>query len=104
MQQVAFSTISTTCTPSFASLPLAIPHGTSEAKAAVKKSGIAVLQYPEGVDFEGEKAHLIIGIAGVGDAHLEILAKVSEALEDEEVLERLSQNATAEEIYQTLNK
>lgn len=91
-------------TTTYMGMGLAIPHGTSEAKAAVKKSGIAVLQYPEGVDFEGEKAHLIIGIAGVGDAHLEILAKVSEALEDEEVLERLSQNATAEEIYQTLNK
>ena len=91
-------------TTTYMGMGLAIPHGTSEAKAAVKKSGIAVLQYPEGVDFDGEKAHLIIGIAGVGDAHLEILAKVSEALEDEEVLERLSQNATAEEIYQTLNK
>lgn len=91
-------------TTTYMGMGLAIPHGTSEAKAAVKKSGIAVLQYPEGVDFDGEKAHLIIGIAGVGDAHLEILAKVSEALEDEEVLERLFQNATAEEIYQTLNK
>lgn len=91
-------------TTTYMGMGLAIPHGTSEAKAAVRKSGIVVLQYPEGVDFEGEKAHLIIGIAGVGDAHLEILAKVSEALEDEKVLERLSQNATAEEIYQTLNK
>jgi len=91
-------------TTTYMGMGLAIPHGTSEAKAAVKESGIAVLQYPEGVDFDGEKAHLIIGIAGVGDAHLEILAKVSEALEDEEVLERLSQNATAEEIYKTLNK
>lgn len=91
-------------TTTYMGMGLAIPHGTSEAKAAVKESGIAVLQYPEGVDFDGEKAHLIIGIAGVGDAHLEILAKVSEALEDEEVLERLSKSGTAEEIYKTLNK
>lgn len=91
-------------TTTYMGMGLAIPHGTSEAKAAVKESGIAILQYPEGVDFDGEKAHLIIGIAGVGDAHLEILAKVSEALEDEEVLERLSKSGTAEEIYKTLNK
>ena len=91
-------------TTTYMGMGLAIPHGTSEAKAAVKESGIAVLQYPEGVDFDGEKAHLIIGIAGVGDAHLEILAKVSETLEDEEVLERLSKSGTAEEIYKTLNK
>lgn len=68
---------------------LAIPHGTSEAKQAVKHSGIVVLQYPEGADFDGEKAHLVIGIAGVGDEHLAILAKVSEALEDEEILNSL---------------
>lgn len=89
-------------TTTYMGMGLAIPHGTSEAKAAVKKSGIAVLQYPEGVDFDDEKAHLIIGIAGVGDSHLEILAKVSEALEDEEVLERLSKSADASEIYKTL--
>ena len=89
-------------TTTYMGMGLAIPHGTSEAKNAVKNSGIAVLQYPEGVDFGDEKAHLIIGIAGVGDSHLEILAKVCEALEDEEVLERLSKSAGAEEIYEIL--
>ena len=89
-------------TTTYMGMGLAIPHGTSEAKAAVRKSGIAVLQYPEGVEFGDEKAHLIIGIAGVGDSHLEILAKVSEALEDEEVLDRLSKSADASEIYETL--
>lgn len=81
---------------------LAIPHGTSEAKQAVKSSGIVVLQYPEGVSFDDEKAHLIIGIAGVGDDHLEILAKISEALEEDDVLEQLSKSANAEEIYDKL--
>ena len=89
-------------TTTYMGMGLAIPHGTSEAKNAVKNSGIAVLQYPEGVDFGDEKAHLVIGIAGVGDSHLEILAKVCEALEDEEVLERLSKSAGAEEIYEIL--
>ena len=89
-------------TTTYMGMGLAIPHGTSAAKSAVKNSGIAVLQYPEGVDFGDEKAHLVIGIAGVGDSHLEILAKVCEALEDEEVLERLSKSAGAEEIYEIL--
>ena len=89
-------------TTTYMGMGLAIPHGTSAAKSAVKNSGIAVLQYPEGVDFGDEKAHLVIGIAGVGDSHLEILAKICEALEDEEVLERLSKSAGAEEIYEIL--
>ena len=81
---------------------LAIPHGTSETKALVKESGIVVLQYPDGVDFGDEKARLVIGIAGVGDAHLDILAKISSALDDEEVLERLSSTGNPEEIFNTL--
>lgn len=30
---------------------VAIPHGTSEAKDSVKKTGIVLVQYPDGVDF-----------------------------------------------------
>ena len=68
---------------------VAIPHGTSDAKEDVKKTGIVVMQYPEGVDFGEEKAYLIIGIAGVGDEHLEILGNIVASLEDEELLENL---------------
>ena len=57
----------------------------------------------EGVDFDGEKAYLVIGIAGVGDEHLELLARVSEALDDEEVLERLKSTTNPEDIYEVLN-
>ncbi len=38
---------------------VAIPHGTSEKKSTVKKSGVVMLQYPDGVDFGDEKAYLI---------------------------------------------
>lgn len=68
---------------------VAIPHGTAEAKSRIRRSGIVVMQYPEGVDFGEERAQLLIGIAGAGDEHIEILARVTSALEDEEVLERL---------------
>ena len=81
---------------------LAIPHGTSETKALVRVSGIVILQYPDGVDFGEEKARLVIGIAGVGDAHLDILAKISSSLDDEEVLERLSVTKDPEDIFKAL--
>jgi len=83
---------------------LAIPHGTEDAKAGVKHSGIAVLQYPDGVEFaDGEIVHLVVGIAGVGDDHLDILAKLSAALEDPEVLARLCSCKDSEEILKTLS-
>lgn len=68
---------------------VAIPHGTTQAKGTVKKSGIVFFQYPEGVDFGEEKAQLVFGIAGVGDEHLDLLAKLCTVLEDEARLETL---------------
>ena len=80
---------------------VAIAHGTSNAKETVKKSGIVVMQYPEGVDFGDEKAYLVIGIAGVGDEHLEILGNIVASLEDEELLETLKKNADVDTIMKT---
>jgi PTS system mannitol-specific IIC component len=68
---------------------VAIPHGTTQAKGTVKKTGIVLLQYPEGVSFGDEKAQLVFGIAGVGDEHLDLLGKICETLEDEETLEKM---------------
>lgn len=68
---------------------VAIPHGTTQAKGTVKKTGIVFLQYPEGVDFGDEKAQLVFGIAGIGDEHLDLLSNICTMLEDEDKLEKL---------------
>ena len=68
---------------------IAIPHGTDQAKNHVKKTGISFVQYPDGVDFGDEKAYLVFGIAGIGDEHIDLLSKIAEAVEDEEMLEKL---------------
>lgn len=61
----------------------AIPHGTNEGKSYVKKSGIVILQFPKGVEFDGEKAYVLLGIAGIGDEHMNILCKIATILDDE---------------------
>ena len=81
---------------------IAIPHGTSRVKDEVKKSGIVVLQYPDGVDFGEEKAYLVFGIAGVGDSHLDLLAKIAETLENEELLEKMKKQADVDMIMEAL--
>lgn len=68
---------------------VAIPHGTTQAKGTVKKTGIVFIQYPEGVDFGTEKAQLVFGIAGIGDEHLDLLGKLCTLLEDPALLETL---------------
>lgn len=82
---------------------VAIPHGTSQAKDIVKKTGIVLMQYPEGVDFGDEKAQLVFGIAGIGDEHLDLLSKICEMLENEEILETLKTTDNIEWILERLN-
>ena len=84
-------------------LGVAIPHGTTQAKGEVKKSGIVMLQYPEGVPFGDEKAQLVFGIAGVGDEHLDLLANISNALEDEDLLEKLKTTNDVDLILKTFS-
>lgn len=63
---------------------VAIPHGTDDAKKEIKQSGISVIQYPNGVDFgDGNIAHLVIGIAGKNNDHLNILSKIAVNCQDE---------------------
>ena len=81
---------------------IAIPHGTTEQKARVKKSGIVMLQYPDGVDFGEEKAQLVFGIAGVGDEHLDLLSNICTALEDEEGLNKLKTTNDVSYVLQCL--
>ena len=84
-------------------LGIAIPHGTDEAKKDIIRSGIVILQYPEGVDFGDEKAYLIAGIAGKGDEHIEILASLGETFEDEDKLKTLMSAEDPNTIYNILN-
>ena len=82
---------------------IAIPHGTDEAKKDIIRSGIVILQYPEGVDFGDEKAYLIAGIAGKGDEHIEILASLGETFENEDKLKALMSAEDPNTIYNILN-
>ena len=91
-------------TSTYLGFGIAIPHGTEKGKREVHHTGISIVQYPDGVLFEGEKTQLVIGIAGVGDEHLELLARISETLQDEQLLERLKKTTDPVEIYNALNK
>ncbi len=82
---------------------LAIPHGTNDAKSAVKASALSVTRYDGGVDWSGEKVTFVVGIAGVGDEHLEILSKIAELFADESEVARLKQASSEEELLELLS-
>src|SRR5699024_638911 len=78
---------------------VAIPHGTEDAKADVKETGLTVVTVPDGVDFgDGNMVKVLIGIAGKGDEHLEILSKIALVCAEEENIEKIVNSDSKEEI------
>ncbi len=82
---------------------LAIPHGTNESKGAIKASALSVVRYDGGVDWSGDQVTFVIGIAGVGDEHLQILSKIAELFADEAKVAELKAVSTEAELYELLN-
>lgn len=84
---------------------IAIPHGVNEYKKEIMATGIVIIQYPDGVDFgSGNTAYLVIGIAGVGDEHMDILMKLALTVQDEENVERLRTAKSQEEILSIIEE
>lgn len=82
---------------------LAIPHGTNEMKDTILASALSVVRYDGGVDWAGEQANFVIGIAGRGDEHLEILSQIAILFSDEDDVARLNAAATPEDLYALLS-
>lgn len=79
---------------------VAIPHGDKSSKDKIIKSGIVILQYPEGIDYgDGNIAYLVIGIAGKDNEHLKILSKLSLVLEDEKLVKEIIKETDKEKVY-----
>ena len=81
---------------------IAIPHGEAQVKDAIRESGIVVLQYPQGVQFGKDTAHLIVGIAGKDNDHLSILANIAATMDEcsEEELEKLYHTKDPKVLYE----
>jgi PTS system mannitol-specific IIA component len=78
---------------------VAIPHGTEDAKKWVERSGLSIITVPQGVEYgDGDVAKLVIGIAGKGDDHLEMLSKIAIVVSEEENVERLVNAQSKEEL------
>ena len=61
---------------------VAIPHGMESGKQFIKKTGISYIQCPQGVEWNGETAYVVVGIAAKDDDHMDVLSKLAELIED----------------------
>ncbi|GAB3600691.1 hypothetical protein GCM10027408_28850 [Microbacterium tumbae] len=83
---------------------LAIPHGTNDAKDAILASALSVVRYDGGVDWAGDPVTFVIGIAGVGDEHLEILSRIAILFSEEDDVARLAAAQTPDELFALLSE
>ncbi|HEX3427502.1 MAG TPA: HPr family phosphocarrier protein, partial [Candidatus Limnocylindrales bacterium] len=81
---------------------IALPHGTNETQGAVRRTGLAVLQYPAGVPWGDEPAKLVIGLAATSDEHIAILSRLAGILDDADLCERLGRSTDPAEIHEAL--
>ncbi len=82
---------------------LAIPHGTNETKDTILSSALSVVRYDGGVDWDGNPVTFVMGIAGRGDEHLEILSQIALLFSDEDEVERLKAAQSPEELFHLLS-
>ena len=83
---------------------VAIPHGTNEARKFIKKNGLVVMTYPDGIPWEDDVVKLVIGIAVKdGNDHIDVLGYISEACDSDEATDALVKNADVDTLYKKLN-
>lgn len=82
---------------------LAIPHGTNEAKTAIRRTGISFVRYPEPIDWNGKPAEFVVGIAGLGNDHMALLTKIAHVFLDKDEVARLRAATSADDVRAVLS-
>ncbi len=81
---------------------LAIPHGTNESKDEILRSAVAVVRYDSELDWGGFPVRFVIGIAGKGDSHMEVLGAIAMVFSDLSAVDRLIDANSTDEVLSIL--
>jgi PTS system mannitol-specific IIA component len=82
---------------------VAIPHGTLAGKDAVRRDALAVLKFPDGVDWDGNPVTIAVAIAVRGDGHLALLAELAQVLLDPDRARGLREADDPDEVLRLLS-
>jgi len=81
---------------------IALPHGTNEAQDTILRTGLAVVQFPEGVPWGDEPARLVIGLAARSEEHIPVMSQLASVLGDAALCEQLATTTDPNEILRVL--
>ena len=79
---------------------VAIPHGMEEGKKYINETAISIIQSHTGVNWNGETAHIIVGIAAKDDEHIDVLSKLADLIEDPEDAKKIWVIDSIDQIYE----
>ncbi|KES16743.1 MULTISPECIES: PTS sugar transporter subunit IIA [Gilliamella] len=83
---------------------IAIPHGTTDKRDSVIQTGLKVIYYPDGINWDEDNniAYVVIGIAAKSNEHLDILRQLTRAVIAEDTLARIQSVKKPEELLTIL--
>jgi len=83
---------------------IAIPHGTTDKRDSVIQTGLKVIYYPDGINWDEDNniAYVVIGIAAKSNEHLDILRQLTTAVIAEDTLARIQSVKKPEELLTIL--
>jgi mannitol/fructose-specific phosphotransferase system IIA component len=82
---------------------VAIPHGTDQSRALVRRTALGFIQFPDGVDWDGETVYLCIPIAASGDQHVGVLSALAEVLVEPDSAAALRGATNVDDVLALLN-
>ncbi len=84
---------------------IAIPHGMGKDRELIRKTGVSVVQFPDGVEWNpGQTVRIVVGIAAKSDEHLGILAALTDVLDDSATADRLAKTKNPADIIDGLTR
>jgi multiphosphoryl transfer protein len=84
---------------------IAIPHGMPKDRELIHRTGVSVVQVPDGVEWNpGQMVRLVVGIAARSDEHLGILTALTDVLDDPAKAERLAKTNNPDDVIAGLTR
>ncbi|HZA20088.1 MAG TPA: PTS sugar transporter subunit IIA [Actinomycetota bacterium] len=87
---------------SFVGEGFALPHGTDESRRYITRPALAFLQFPEGVEWEGETVRACIAIAARANEQTGVLAHLAGVLLDGDKAELLRSTDRPDDVLSLL--
>ncbi len=82
---------------------VAIPHGTNESREHIDRAAIAYLQFPDGVDWDGNRVQVCIAIASRSEEHVDILQSLAAILMVPESAAALREASSTDDVVALLS-